>query len=170
MSYNCHDGNGHVQSMIWATDKKGLDIILQPEGIGECFSEFMSAVEGEIRTTRLIRDNGYEVDVLLTAYHSMDGKIEETSEAKDASQNRTHGKGVDAGNALRTPAKAKGPGDFWKTCKDIDYLFPNNYMGTNVQPYETVFVKSQRHLDDLLLERLTEWHNGLGYSSYDYCS
>lgn len=72
MAYNCHSLVGHVQSMIWATDKTGIDLILTKDGIGECFAEIGRAMDAEVRTTKLLRDNGYEVDAFLQIYHSED--------------------------------------------------------------------------------------------------
>jgi len=58
--------------MIWATDSIGLHIILTPEGIDECFANMPATQNGEIRTTQLLRDNGYDVEVFLSVYHSKD--------------------------------------------------------------------------------------------------
>ena len=34
MSYNCHGGKGHVQSMVWALDRVGIEILMKPEAEG----------------------------------------------------------------------------------------------------------------------------------------
>ncbi len=72
-AYNCHSGVGHVQSMLWATDSVGLDLMLTKEGIGEdCFESIGRAMDGEVRVTKLLRDKGYEVDAFLSIYHQQD--------------------------------------------------------------------------------------------------
>jgi hypothetical protein len=139
--------------MIWATDSVGLGLILTPSGIDECFANMPAAQNGEIRTTQLLRDNGYEVDVFLSVYHSKDRETKQ--------------------RLLTDPDPASlsvsVPGDFWKSCTDEDWLGPGSYFGTFVHPYENLFMKSHRHIEDTVLDRLTEWHDGSGYSSYDVC-
>jgi hypothetical protein len=211
--------------MIWATDSIGLHIILTPEGIDECFANMPATQNGEIRTTQLLRDNGYDVEVFLSVYHSKDvetkqrilngpdTEIEEAasdseSEVEDAeanpdtverdSESDTDTEETNTGPKPPTspnqeeqgsPSSAQKrqievsppnpnppsistssvPGDFWKSCTDEDWLGPGSYFGTFVHPYENLFMKSHRHIEDTVLDRLTEWHDGAGYSSYDVC-
>jgi hypothetical protein len=217
MSYNCHTNRGHVQSMIWATDSEGLGIILTPAGIDECFENMPNAQNGEIRTTQLLRDKGYDVDVFLSVYHSKDmetkqrllnpelategteakeeakeeevteeSKEQTTEEVKEGAKevvNTDSGTGTDAQNSEEDyqekekrdtdpgtqQTSLQVPGDFWKSCTDDDWLLPGSYFGTFVHPYENLFMKSHRHIEDTILDRLTEWHDGSGYSSYDVC-
>jgi hypothetical protein len=74
MTYNCHYGQGHIQSMIWATDRTGLDILLERRGIGRCFVDMGQAMAAEIGSTQLVRDRGYEVEAFLSVYRSQDRK------------------------------------------------------------------------------------------------
>lgn len=179
MSYNCHTDRGHVQSMIWATDSVGLRIILTPEGIDECFANMPNAQNGEIRTTQLLRDNGYDVDVFLSVYHSKDRETKQHLLTNSATQlggreqNSPGRRETGSANALavniETDSSLSVPGDFWKSCTDEDWLGPGSYFGTFVHPYENLFMKSHRHIEDTVLDLLTEWHDGWGYSSYDVC-
>jgi hypothetical protein len=50
-----------------------------------------------------------------------------------------------------------------------DVLWEGKYFGTNVHPFETVFMKTNRDLDPVLMERLTGWADKAEYTSYDYC-
>jgi hypothetical protein len=75
--------------MIWATDDIGINALLFPPpassaadglgdekgsaGIGACHSDHEHAIQAEVGSTALIRQQGYEVDVLMTAF----GKSEE---------------------------------------------------------------------------------------------
>jgi hypothetical protein len=202
MSYNCHTNAGHVQSMIWATDSVGLDVILTPDGIGECFATMPAAQNGEIRTTQLLRENGYDVDVFLSVYHSKDRETkqrlltdpgagsketdaeakQEDTEAKEAASDAdgatdikeedpaaAEKREIEMSSPGANSASLSVPGDFWKSCTDEDWLGPGSYFGTFVHPYENLFMKSHRHIEDTVLDRLTEWHDGWGYSSYDVC-
>jgi hypothetical protein len=148
MAYNCHSGQGHVQSMVWALDRTGLQALMQPPpaGIGHwCPIDMVDAIFGEIRSTPAIRNAGYEVDVLTAVYHSKDGSDVDGDGANDG---------------------FKG---YYKDCKDADFFHDNAYYGFNVHPYETIFMKSARHMEEILLGNFTEWADGNGYSSYDAC-
>lgn len=46
--------------------------MLTEEGMGECFAEIGKAMDAEVRMTKLLRDNDYEVDAFLSNYHSQD--------------------------------------------------------------------------------------------------
>lgn len=50
-----------------------------------------------------------------------------------------------------------------------DFLFEGSYYGFNVHPFETLFVKSHRGIADEMLEKLSQWTDMSGYSSYDVC-
>jgi lipopolysaccharide biosynthesis protein len=54
-------------------------------------------------------------------------------------------------------------------CAQGDVTVSGAYDGTNIHPYETMFVKTKRGADPKTLELLTKWHDGSNYSSYDYC-
>ncbi|KAK0127130.1 hypothetical protein ONS96_006687 [Cadophora gregata f. sp. sojae] len=70
-SIDCRGGGDqYVQSMIWATDTIGLNIMLTPAGIGECFRTLDDAMRGAIRTTPLLKSAGYHVDVMTTIFQS----------------------------------------------------------------------------------------------------
>ncbi|KAI9744175.1 MAG: hypothetical protein M1818_002327 [Claussenomyces sp. TS43310] len=147
-SYNCHSGKGHVQSMMWALDRTGLELVLQPDpiGISYCPKEMIDAVYGEIRATPAIRDAGYEVDVMTEIYHSKDGLD------------------LDGDGLGDHDSKA-----YYADCKDGDYLYDKAYHGFNIHPYETIFMKTKRGIDEEQLNHLTEWTDGSGYSSLDLC-
>ncbi len=204
--------------MIWATDAMGLKLILSPGGIDECFANMPNAQNGEIRTTQLLRDYGYEVDVFLSVYHSKDketkenrrtgkplAKTEKKPEKEKATpedtqeETKEETKGTPSEKTEETPEETRAnppskrsatkkvqvaetsrsngqqthgldvPGDFWRSCTDEDWLGAGAYFGTFVHPYENLFMKSHRHIEDTVLDRLTEWHDGWGYSSYDVC-
>jgi len=261
MSYNCHFGEGHIQSMIWATDHTGLQLILAPGAIGECFTEMGLAMKAEVRTTQVLRDAGYEVDAFLSVYHSenraakwarmrakkaagvkqfrkrelgpgeVEGEVEVGRREEGTGEQQEQKKEVKESKAQRaeesapspppkplTPEKQAAaeaaaeaerlrkeeearraqaederrkaealrvkkekeaqllltedndmPGYFWRECLQEDWLKPDGYFGTFVHPYENLFMKSHRNIEDTVLDRLTEWHDGLGYESWDVC-
>lgn len=148
---NC-DPAPHVQSMIWATDDVGMAILLDPAfahsagvddiygtkddpvGLSFCHETMAQAVHTEIGSTRLILGQGYDVDVLMTAY-----------------------------------ASAKSPQGYCEKGQFTDVLYDRKYYGSNIHPYETVFIKSNRNIDPVLTEKMTEWHLGRETTSWDTC-
>lgn len=50
-----------------------------------------------------------------------------------------------------------------------DVLWEGKYFGTNVHPYETIFLKTNRDIDPVLVEDLTKWHLSQERSSWDMC-
>ncbi|KFY49657.1 hypothetical protein V495_00553 [Pseudogymnoascus sp. VKM F-4514 (FW-929)] len=136
----------HVQSMIWATDRTGIELLLHPPadpklpadkqevGINSCFHTWETAVHAEVYATQIILAAGYEASVMMSAFHAKKTFVQDCDKG---------------GNG--------------------DALWNGKYYGTNVHPYETVFMKSNRDIDPILMTRLTEWTDGSGYSSYDHC-
>lgn len=184
MSFNCNYKRGHVQSMIWATDAVGMDILLKPQAIGVCFSEMGQAMEAEVHTTQFIREQGFEVDVFMQAYHSRD-LLAKTTKYEQLSALRTNmlkqnpnlsrndlAVAIQVENARLEDAVDVAPGKWWEEgCQSdtSDFLYHGGYYGTNLHPFENLFMKSHRHIDDNMLQRYTEWADGAGYSSYDVC-
>ncbi|KAI9746570.1 MAG: hypothetical protein M1818_000283 [Claussenomyces sp. TS43310] len=139
----------HVQSMIWATDAVGVELLLFPPqptptqeiptpepvvGINSCFHTWDQAVNAEIHASKIITDAGYKLDLMMTAFHGID----KYAEGCDTSV----------------------PGDV---------LYNGHYHGTNVHPYETIFLKTNRGIDPVLMDRLTDWTHGRNYTSWDMC-
>jgi hypothetical protein len=164
MTANCWPSL-HVQSMIWATDRTGIELLLSPPedvvsfltenptydpltktegdvalpphytGINDCFHTWGDAVSAEIGSSALIKAAGYQLDVMMSAYHST----------------------VDYETICE------------KTVDKADPLQDSSYFGINVHPFDPVFIKTNRDVDTLVVDRLTQWADGRGYSSYAYC-
>jgi hypothetical protein len=152
----------HIQSMIWATDRIGLETLLFPSpeliekfkeslpvkdpaspvpametpGINSCPHEYWKAVAIEVYATPLIKAAGYKVDAMMTAFHS----------------------------ATREEYEKQCVGNY-----DGDVLSNEHYYGISLHPYDTIFAKTNRGNDPLTLERMTDWVRGMNYSSYDHC-
>ncbi len=125
--------------MIWALDSSSLSLILSLSGIGVCFPTILDAITAEIRVTSLVRSAGYDVDVMLAAF-----------------QSEKEYKFIDT----------KGEGG----CETgSDFLWGGKYFGFDVHPFETLFFKSHRGIQDVQLERLTLWQGRSGYSSEEAC-
>ncbi|KAK1599053.1 uncharacterized protein LY79DRAFT_536771 [Colletotrichum navitas] len=149
MTANCWP-RFHVQSMIWATDEVGIELLLNPPpgsstkddfgtendavGMGGCYDGWNQAVHAEVGTTTIFLKQGYKVDLMMAAFQKSKNYIEEC----DTSQNG-------------------------------DVLWNGKYFGTNVHPYETIFIKANRDIDPTLIEHLTMWQQASGFNSYSVC-
>lgn len=68
MSYNCKahlQYPKHVQSMLLATDRMGMDILLEKSKMAKCAKDMDEAVEVEVTLSPTIVDYGYKVNLLL---------------------------------------------------------------------------------------------------------
>lgn len=69
-------------------------------------------------------------------------------------------------------AKFQADPDYVQHCEGqpfTDAMLDHAYDGANVHPYETIFMKTNRFIDPVLLDNLSRWTGEMGYSSYDYC-
>ncbi|EPS42233.1 hypothetical protein H072_3778 [Dactylellina haptotyla CBS 200.50] len=133
MTYNCKkttDIPAHVSSMIWATDRTGLELLLR-NGLGTCFKDKRQAIGVEIGSAKLMHDAGYEVEAMMTAYHS--------------------------------------DPEYQEHCQHDDVNWENSYYGMSLHPYDTIFVKANRKIDENTLNTMTEWFDKMEYDSHAFC-
>lgn len=139
MSYNCGPYARHVQSMILATDTAGLNVLLDPA------SQALSACPDDHKTA-------VEVEVRIT------GKIKEAGYKVDAMMQ-----------------EFQADEDFADTCTGEDRNWEGAYdhgirgADMNLHPYEMLFFKAHRQISQKLFDKLTEWTDQAGYSSYGVC-
>jgi hypothetical protein len=240
--------------MLWATDSIGIEHILSPEAIGTCPPTMWDAQQAEIHTTGYLRSKGYDVDVMLSVYHSNDlrakakekeseestkvpiegrkeknvlysrGIEHELKKARSSSEEHKLHVAVEAGKignsahsidhsaepggkpdqsqaatileeisdaeALQESASngnaemqapfnrlrrqdgiEEQPSDkFWYDgCLYGDLLGPGEYFGFDINPFETLFLKTQRGINPEMIQTLSDWVDGAGYESWKYC-
>ncbi|KAF9872871.1 hypothetical protein CkaCkLH20_09734 [Colletotrichum karsti] len=144
----------HVQSMIWATDRVGVELLLDPSkipgaavadrygnasdpiGLSACYNEYRKAIHSEIGSTAIITTAGYKVDVMMTSFYGVARGDPETY-------------------CPNVPRKNKD-----------DTLRQGDYFGSTIHPFETVFIKTNRNIDPVGIENLSRWMAGGGYTSY----
>lgn len=139
----------HIQAMIWATDAVGMELLLYAKGAPA------DAYYDEMRTIGLggcYKSRG----------QVMHGQIEATALI------RSSGYQVDA--LMATFHKSS---DHEKDCAKYsidDMYWDEYYYGTNMHPYETIFMKVNRNVDPITLARLTKWHQpGTKNGSWGVC-
>ncbi|KAK8081832.1 hypothetical protein PG996_000613 [Apiospora saccharicola] len=151
MTVNCGP-QYHIQSMIFATDRVGMELMLyppvgssRPDDYGDehdlvalqgCYPSMSKAIHGEVGTTGVVRGAGYEVEALMSAF-------------------------------------TKSRRNYADECAEhpvADLLYDHQYYGSNLHPYETIFMKANRDIDPVLINDLSDWHvNGAFPNSWDMC-
>ncbi|KAL8735942.1 MAG: hypothetical protein Q9166_000504 [cf. Caloplaca sp. 2 TL-2023] len=137
MSYNCEPFDRHVQSMILATDQTGLDVLTAPSS-------------GTLSTCPDTHRLAIEVEIRIT------GEIKKAGYKVDAMMQ-----------------EFQGSEDFSDTCKGADRnwegAYPDGHRGKAgfLHPYETLFFKANRGVQEKMLGSLTKFTDASGYSSYD---
>ncbi|KAJ0162261.1 hypothetical protein CTA2_4844 [Colletotrichum tanaceti] len=149
MTANCWP-RFHIQSMIWATDRVGIDLLLNPPssslqsdlfgtendpvGMSGCYNDYDHAVHAEVGSTAAFLKLGYKVDVMMEVFQKSKNYIEECDSSADG-----------------------------------DFLYQGRYFGSNIHPYETIFIKTNRDIDPTLIQHLTTWQQASGFNSYAAC-
>ncbi|KAK6520513.1 hypothetical protein TWF506_000765 [Arthrobotrys conoides] len=59
--------------------------------------------------------------------------------------------------------------DYAKTCTHRDVYFDKSYYGITIHPYEVMFQKANRNNEPDVLNRFTEWTDGMKYNSWAVC-
>ena len=150
---NCQP-SPHVQSMLWATDGVGMGILLDP------------ALAHSVPQA----DPWGTVDDpvgLSFCHETMDAAVH--SELGSTRLITSQGYGVDVLMTAYELSAGAGVEEYCKNGQFEDILYDKKYYGTNVHPYETVFIKTNRGIDPKLLEKLSDWHLKNGVSSWDTC-
>ena len=162
MTANCWP-SFHVQSMIWATDIIGVSTLLFPpeDAIAELKKSPTWDPESETFSDTLPASH----PGINACFHTWHTAV--ASEIGSSALIKAAGYKLDV-----MMSAYHSSGDYEETCNNSengDVLWEKKYYGTNVHPYETIFLKSNRDIDPAGLERLTDWTNGRGYNSYQFC-
>ena len=59
--------------------------------------------------------------------------------------------------------------DYNSKCRVGDVNRNHAYFGFNVHPYETLFVKSNRDIEPVMIDKLTAWHDNMNITSWEAC-
>lgn len=150
---NCQP-SPHVQSMLWATDDVGMGILLDPALAHSAPQE----------------DHWGTVDDpvgLSFCHETMDAAVH--SEIGSTRLITSQGYGVDVLMTAYELSAGAGIAEYCNNGQFEDILYNKKYYGANIHPYETIFIKANRDIDPIVLEKLTEWHLKNGVSSWDTC-
>ncbi|KAH8746329.1 hypothetical protein BGZ57DRAFT_972847 [Hyaloscypha finlandica] len=73
------------------------------------------------------------------------------------------------GHKLDAMMAAYHTGYFEQCDSGAEFLNENTYFGISYHPYETLFFKTNRPINEKVIDRYTEWTGARNYSSYDFC-
>lgn len=129
------------------------------------------AINAEIGATALMRTAGYGVEAVMSAFRGIGDEVD-----KDSKTDPNSSPALQSNSSSESSEKQDQPidlaSDYEKFCNSSgagDLLFEGAYFGTNVHPFETIFMKTNRGIGEVALEKLTSWMKGSKFSSYDYC-
>ncbi|KAG9247111.1 hypothetical protein BJ878DRAFT_415554 [Calycina marina] len=147
----------HIQSMIWATDSVGLNTLLFP-------TPELAANIANTPVPNFVSDKLFPgINACFDGWNSA-----VSAEVGSSALIKAAGYKLDVMmSAFHSSTKYEEECD---SSKNGDVLMNHAYFGTNVHPFETIFLKSNRDIDPVNLARMTEWEEGSKYSSFDHCS
>lgn len=163
MTANCWP-TFHVQSMIWATDIIGLTALLFPTPAALSTYALNPPASADLDLERAAQTPP-QIPGINHCFHSWITAV--TAEVGASSLIRAAGYKLDV-----MMSAYHGIENYEEQCdssENGDVLRDKKYFGTNVHPFETVFVKTNREVDPVGFARLAEWVDGRGYSSYEFC-
>ncbi|TDZ39154.1 hypothetical protein CTRI78_v010673 [Colletotrichum trifolii] len=143
----------HVQSMIFATDDVGIGILLDP-------TIATSASEDD-------RFGSKDDPVGLSGCYS-DWNAAVHAEVGTTGLIMKAGYEVDV---MMTALRPEGGAEEYCRAnpESGDMLWDKKYFGSNIHPYETIFIKANRDVDPELMSSMTQWHLRMETSSFDVC-
>jgi hypothetical protein len=171
MTANCWP-TFHIQSMIWATDLAGLTTLLFPPTPALDYLSSHPIIlpppknKEDLPSSPSPETNRvHQAPGINGCFHTWDSAV--AAEISSTALMRAAGFKVDAMmNAYQGMQEYRDG----QTCEENkDVLFDGEYFGSNVGVFETIFMKSNRDVDPVGLEKQSEWVKGRKYSSYDYC-
>ena len=145
----------HVQSMILATDDIGMEVLLFPRP---------EAVE---KMKQIPEYSGAQ----KKGWPPYPG-------INDCFQHKIHAVRAEVGSSvlmttvgykLDAMMAAYHTGYFEQCDSGAEFLNENTYFGISYHPYETLFFKTNRPVNEKVIDRYTEWTDASNYSSYDFC-
>ena len=127
---NNYNGQAHVNSECFMVDRIGLDIGLNENIFSKTDYNILDDVcqQCEVKYSQMVLDKGYNIKCMMLAYKNIDFR----KYRLDRSLNANRRKGGDP-------------------------LFSGQYYGINLNPFEVIFFKANRHIDDKMLDNYTGW-------------
>lgn len=168
LSLNCWP-TIHVQSMLWGLDSVGMSLLLYPPKPTPNHDKWAAELP-QPPDTPLIpiteeqkADNRTVREGINRCFHNYETAVE----AEVGATPIIKANGYEIDNML-TKFKAGG----YDGCEGharTDAMVGKEYDGADVHPYETIFIKTNRNIDPILLDNISKWTNQINYNSSDFC-
>ncbi|TGO57296.1 hypothetical protein BCON_0067g00170 [Botryotinia convoluta] len=142
-------------------------------GINNCFRSFSGAISVGIGAAASVNAAGYGIEAIMSAVNRVGGikDQEESKKKKDGHHGHLH-KGSGKHVAEKQDKLSDIRREYERLCtatKMGDVLIEGPHLGINVNPFETGFIKTNRYIDPVALEKLRNWMKGSKFTSYDHC-
>lgn len=159
--------------MVWATDTVGLALLLQPPSTSPPHDDWMETLFSHAGD--FPRPPGYKAndpEWVEKGLSQCFANRQDAVEAEVASTGIVLGAGKKV-DTLLTKYQTSLEHDAVAFCEPLGAWDPQGdgaYDGTSIHPFETIFIKTNRGIDPMLIRNMSKWSDQTGYSSYDQCS
>ena len=130
---NYFKGNPHINSQLFCTDKVGLNILISKGIISNKVLKKKPVYSRELKLSKIILDSGYNISCMLEVYKNIDFRKVRGEEYKDNSKLNANFKG------------------------SRDPQYTRRFFGMNLNPFETIFFKTNRSIDDKTMNKYSDW-------------
>ncbi|CZR55863.1 uncharacterized protein PAC_05751 [Phialocephala subalpina] len=160
----------HVQSMLWATDRTGMSLLLQPPKSSPRHDGWMEVLFAH--PAQFPRPEGYIRGDSEWVEPGLNKCFQNRQQAVEAEIAAT---GIIFGAHKKVDVmlmKFQTDPDYNAHCSRLGAWDPQSnggYDGANYHMFETMFIKTNRGIDARLLALQTGWMDRSQFSSYDYC-
>ncbi|KUJ18929.1 uncharacterized protein LY89DRAFT_582689, partial [Mollisia scopiformis] len=169
ISINCWP-TPHVQSMVWATDRMGMSLLLQPPKSSPRHDGWMEVLFAH--PAQFPRPDDYKTADPSWVEVGLNKCFANRQQAVEAEVAAT---GIMFGAAKKVDVmlmKFQTDPDYNAHCSRMGAWDPQGngaYDGINIHPFETMFIKTNRGIDPRALALHTGWMDRSSFTSYDYC-
>ena len=130
---NYFKGNPHINSQLFCTDKIGLNILIEKGIISTEVLKKKPVYSRELKLSKIMLDMGYNISCMLEVYKNIDFRKVRGEKYKDNSNLNANFKG------------------------SRDPQYTKRFFGMNLNPFETIFFKSNRSIDNRTMNKYSDW-------------
>ena len=130
---NYFKGSPHINSQLFCTDKIGLNILIEKGIISTEVLKKKPVYSRELKLSKIMLDMGYNISCMLEVYKNIDFRKVRGEKYKDNSNLNANFKG------------------------SRDPQYTKRFFGMNLNPFETIFFKSNRSIDNRTMNKYSDW-------------
>ena len=130
---NYYKGNPHINSQLFCTDVDGLNLLIKEGIISEKLIKKKPVYSKELKMSKIMLDNNYNIACMLEVYKNLDFRKFRGEKYKDDGNLNANFKG------------------------SRDPQYKRRFFGMSLNPFETIFFKSNRDIDNRKMDKYSEW-------------